>query len=56
VRIRAIVLDDDDVIRSLIYDLLKSREYEVYEELEHAKRLTAIYSRNHLRLMRLKSG
>ncbi len=33
-RIRAIVLDDDDVIRSLIYDLLKSRGYEAYATYE----------------------
>ncbi|ODS31231.1 MAG: two-component response regulator [Candidatus Scalindua rubra] len=29
-RIRAVVLDDEDVIRDLIYDILKKRGYEVY--------------------------
>ena len=33
-RIRAIVLDDDDVIRSLIYDILKNRGYEAYASSE----------------------
>jgi len=30
VSIRAVVIDDEDVIRDLIYDILKKRGYEVY--------------------------
>ncbi len=33
-KIRAIVLDDDYVIRSLIYDILKNRVYEAYASSE----------------------
>lgn len=33
-KISAIVLDDEDVLRSLIYDILKNREYEVHESSE----------------------
>ncbi len=33
-RIRAIVLDDDDAMRSLIYDILKNRGYEAYASYE----------------------
>jgi CheY-like chemotaxis protein len=34
VRIRAIVLDDDYVMRTLIYDILKNRGYEAYASSE----------------------
>ncbi len=34
VKIRAIVLDDDQVIRDLIYDILKNRGYEAHASSE----------------------
>jgi len=34
VKLRAIVIDDEDMIRDLIYDVLKKRGYEVYDSPE----------------------
>ncbi len=33
-RIRAVVIDDEDLIRNLIYDIMKKRGYEVYASSE----------------------